>query len=221
MHAESSVTKNFAQLGLFLLVLFLLGGPVVVYADTPEQPAAKASKDNSADELFRTIAALDAEVFASYNRCDMEKFASYFIENLEFYHDKGGVMWTRQDVVDATRKNICGKVRRELVKAALAVYPIKDFGAIETGEHLFCKLDTGKCEGIGKFAMIWQNKDDRWQITRVISYDHRPVAVSLEPTLGGCEHDSSHCRATMAAANARFMAPRSSWAAHRPPQNPP
>jgi hypothetical protein len=168
MHAESSMNKYLAQLGLLLLLLMLLEGPVVVCAATPSQPVA-----GSEDELFRTIAALDAEVFDAYNRCDMEKFATYFIENLEFYHDKGGVTWTRQEVVDATRKNICGKVRRELVKASLAVYPIKDFGAVEIGDHLFCKLDTGKCEGIGKFIQLWQNKNEHWQITRVISYDHR------------------------------------------------
>jgi hypothetical protein len=160
--------KCLTRLGPLLLISLLLDASVVVRAETPAQsPAA------SEDELFRTIAALDTEVFDAFNRCDMEKFASYFVENLEFYHDKGGVTWTRQEVVDATRKNICGKVRRELVKASLAVYPIKDFGAVEIGDHLFCKLDTGKCEGTGKFIHLWQNKDGHWQITRVISYDHR------------------------------------------------
>jgi len=26
--------------------------------------------------------------------------------------------------------------------------------------------------GVFEFAMIWQKKDDRWRITRVISYGH-------------------------------------------------
>jgi hypothetical protein len=169
MEAENSVNKFLAQLALVLLFL-LLECPIVIRADTPSQPPA-----DTANELFQTIAALDAEVFDSYNRCDMEKFASYFVEDVEFYHDKGGVTWTRKDVVDGVKKNICGKVRRELIRASFAVYPIKDFGAVETGDHLFCQIDTDKCEGIAKFMMIWQNKNGHWQITRVLSYDHRPA----------------------------------------------
>ena len=169
MDMENSVNKYVAQLALVLLFL-AFACPVVIRA--ADAPAAVTDAD-----LYKTIAALDAEVFDAYNRCDLEKFASYFIENLEFYHDKGGVMWTRQDVVEATRKNICGKVRRELVESSLAVYPIRDFGAFETGEHLFCHVGAEKCEGIGKFAMIWQNTNGHWQITRVISFDHRPAPI--------------------------------------------
>jgi hypothetical protein len=35
------------------------------------------------------------------------------------------------------RKNICGKVTRELVKGSIEVYPIKDYGAVEIGLHKF------------------------------------------------------------------------------------
>jgi hypothetical protein len=34
---------------------------------------------------------------------------------LEFYHDKGGLMTSKQEL-DATKANICGKATRELVK---------------------------------------------------------------------------------------------------------
>jgi Domain of unknown function (DUF4440) len=127
------------------------------------------------DALTRTVTALDAQVFDAYNRCDLTAFAAFFTSDVEFYHDKGGVTWDRQSVVDNTRKYICHKVRRELMAGTLKVYPIKDYGAIEEGEHRFCQLDTGKCEGIAKFLMIWRNKDETWQMTRVISYGHRAV----------------------------------------------
>lgn len=133
-----------------------------------------AADDDAA--LTRTITALDAQVFGTYNRCDLDAFATFFTPDVEFYHDKGGVTWNRQSVVDNTRKYICHKVRRELVAGTLKVYPIKDYGAIEEGEHHFCQLDTGKCEGIAKFLMIWRNKDGAWQKTRVISYGHRAVS---------------------------------------------
>jgi hypothetical protein len=29
--------------------------------------------------------------------------------------------------------------------------------------------------GAGRFITLWQNKGDPWQVTRVISFDHRPL----------------------------------------------
>ena len=134
--------------------------------------AAAADTD---DSLTRTITTLDTQLFDAYNRCDMDAFARFFTPSVEFYHDTGGVTWNRQSVVDNTRKNICHKVRRELVTGTLNVYPIKDYGAIEEGEHRFCQLDTGKCESIAKFLMIWRNTGGTWQITRVMSYGHHAL----------------------------------------------
>lgn len=131
------------------------------------------------DGLTQTITALDAEVFDAYNKCDLPKFASYFTEDLEFYHDQTGLSVGRQATVDAVKNNICGKVHRDLVPGTLAAYPLKGYGAVETGIHVFCDPKTlgktGKCgdgSGIAKFTHIWQNKDSQWRITRVISYDH-------------------------------------------------
>jgi hypothetical protein len=128
----------------------------------------------SGDELTRTVAALDTKVFDAYNHCDLKTFAEYFSADVEFYHDKAGLMTSRDAVVDATRRNICHKVRRELV-GSIEVYPIKDYGAIEIGTHKFCQIDTGKCEGTGKFFHIWRYQNGHWQLTRVVSYDHRPI----------------------------------------------
>lgn len=128
------------------------------------------------EALTQTVAALDAQVFDAYNRCDMDAFSAYFISKVEFYHDQGGVTWDRDAVVANTRKYICGKVRRELLPETLKVYPIKDYGAIEEGEHRFCQIDTGKCEGIARFLMVWEHKDGRWLMTRIVSYGHRSLA---------------------------------------------
>ncbi len=135
--------------------------------------AAPAEEVDAA--LTAEIAALDAKVFDAYNRCDLKTFADFFSPRVEFYHDKGGVTWDRATVVANTRKWICGKVRRELLKDTLKVYPIKDFGAVEEGEHTFCQTATGECEGIAKFLMVWRrDRAGKWQMTRVISYGHRP-----------------------------------------------
>ena len=142
-------------------------------------------------ELFQTIAALDAKVFDAYNRCDdkdnLKVFGDYFTPDVEFYHDNGGLMASRKAVVASTKKYICGKVRRELIPGTLEVYPIKDYGAIETGEHRFCKIeDADTCEGAAKFAMVWQRKGGLWKMSRVLSFGHRtlPTAAPALDTAG-------------------------------------
>ena len=80
-------------------------------------------------------------------------------------------MTSRQDIIDATKNNICGKVARELVKGSIEVYPINNYGAVEMGLHKFHnnteKERTPAKPGI--IIIIWQNKNNGWKIVRVIS----------------------------------------------------
>jgi len=152
-------------------LLLALAAPSGVAAARPGQ----SPTETAPARLDREMAALDTEVFDAYNRCDLDTFAAFFAPDVEFYHDEGGVTWTRQAVVDATRKNICGKVRRELVSGTLHVSPVKDYGAIVAGEHRFCELSAGgKCEGLANFVTVWRHTGDSWVMTRVLSFGHRP-----------------------------------------------
>lgn len=92
-----------------------------------------------------------------------------------FYHDNGGVTWTRDDMIAGTRKHVCGNFRRELLADTLKVYPIKGFGAIAQGSHRFCQLSSGACDGMADFTMVWRNQNGQWEITRALSYGHRPA----------------------------------------------
>ena len=67
------------------------------------------------------------------------------------------------------------KIRASLIASTLKIYPIKGYGAIEEGEHRFCQISTGKCNGMGKFLMVWRHAGDGWQLTRAVSYDHHPI----------------------------------------------
>ncbi len=163
--------KNFLSLRKALLLLCLLALSVARLNAQPPQ-----SKEEH-DKLFNTIAKLDAEMFDAYNKCDLEKLGNFVAEDLEFYHDQTGLSRGRQAMVDAVKQNICGKVKRELLEGTLEVYPLKNYGAVEIGEHRFCnpKEYTAACgenSGVAKFVMLWQNTDGVWKITRVISYDH-------------------------------------------------
>jgi len=64
-------------------------------------------------------------------------------------------------------------LRRDIVPGSLEVYPIKDYGAVETCLHRFCHVENEKNDcGTFKNVMVWQKKDGVWKVTRVISYDH-------------------------------------------------
>lgn len=139
---------------------------------------ASASSAQAANPLFDTISALDTAAFDAFNHCSspgqLQKHASFFAPDVEFYHDTGGVTWSRQDMLANTARNVCGHFRRELVPGTLAVFPIRDFGAIETGSHRFCQFESGACEGLADFAIVWSHQGGNWVITRVLSYGHRP-----------------------------------------------
>ncbi|NII75135.1 ketosteroid isomerase-like protein [Dyella sp. SG562] len=152
------------RLALWLVPLFVGG---VVHAATP-------AAIPQGDALVRTVNELDKKVFDAYNSCDLKTFGDFFSADIEFYHDNGGLMLGREPVVEATRRNICHKVRRELV-GTLEVYPIKDYGAIETGTHRFCQIGGKTCQGEGKFLHIWRYQNGQWQLTRVVSYDHHSI----------------------------------------------
>ena len=125
-------------------------------------------------ELDKTVAALDRALFDSYNTCDLRKFESFFADDVEFYHDQGGVTLGKAALTDAVRKNICGKTTRELV--SMQVFYMKGYGALETGVHRFHHPGHEEIGvGEGRFVHLWQYKDGRWKITRVVSYDHHPA----------------------------------------------
>lgn len=167
-----------------LLVIVLVVVPA--YAEKKRGVASKQSKSEAAvstkstglpkdDELYRTIAKLDGELFSAYNNCELEKFGSFLPDELEFYHDNGGnPQQTRAMVLEAIKNNICNKVQRELV--SLEVYPMKDFGAVEIGVHRFRHPGREKdTVGEAQFVHLWQNKNGKWLLTRVISFDHRSL----------------------------------------------
>jgi hypothetical protein len=153
---------------------------VTVFAATITIFGGSAATAPEHESLYDTVAALDTAVFDAFNHCSepgqLDKHASYFAADVEFYHDNGGVTWTREDMIADVRKNVCGKFRRELVANSLKVYPIKDFGAIAQGSHRFCQFSSGACEGLADFTIIWREQNGKWEITRALSYGHRPAS---------------------------------------------
>ncbi len=153
------------------LVLSLLAAPGVrmIAQSTPTASVAKP------DALFQTISALDTKLFDAYNKCNLDTLGAMVSDDLEFYHDKTGLSVGKPVFIEAIRKNICGKVHRELVPGTLEVYPLNGYGAVEIGVHRFTHPGLDNELGEAKFITLWQNKNGTWKVTRVISYDHGPV----------------------------------------------
>lgn len=158
-----------ATLSTCFLALAICAGPIV-RAQTAQQGLPPT------DDLYKTIAAQDTKLFNAYNHCDLDTLGSMVAEDLEFYHDKTGLMVGRAPFISAIKNNICGKVQRELVPGSLEIYPLKDYGAVEIGIHRFTHPGDPANLGEAKFVTLWQLKDGTWTVTRAISFDHHTAA---------------------------------------------
>jgi hypothetical protein len=142
--------------------------PATVAAVTLPAPVDQA--------LFATIARQDSLMFVAFNRHDLAQLQTFFAEDLEFYHDKGGLANYAQNLEGFRRmfeQNQTTGLNRQLVPGTMEVYPIKDYGAVETYQHRFCHQENGKADcGTFKNMMVWRLKDGQWKVTRVVSYGH-------------------------------------------------
>jgi hypothetical protein len=141
--------------------------------DKKETAAADQGYKPDDQSLYDTIVHLDSLFFHYYNTCDsnLDKYAAFYADTLEFYHDKGGFDNSRESVIEGTRKNVCGKVTRELLPGSIEVYPIKGYGAVEMGLHKFHNRMEKEVTPAhaGKFVVLWRHLNNDWKITRVIS----------------------------------------------------
>ena len=121
-------------------------------------------------KLHNEIVKMDAKYFNAYNTCDMKTQAEIYDEDLEFFHDKGGLSTSKSNILKSLEKNICNKVTRTLIKGSIEVYPIKNYGAIEIGYHKFFNKEEPNAKSTpSKFIIVWKNKNNSWKITKVIS----------------------------------------------------
>jgi hypothetical protein len=145
----------------------------------PEQPA-----------LTEAIARADAELFALLftGRCDTGRMRAMLADDMEFYHDKDGLVAGNADAFVALFAKNCAerqkpgawRSRRELVRASLHVDPVPGHGAIEAGEHLFYERKGAdgaeQLVGRARFAQVWAlGRDGRWRLSRVLSFAHGPA----------------------------------------------
>ena len=115
------------------MVIFLALNPV----KTLSQTTTPKYEMTVSKEFYNNIVYLDSLFFDAYNHCNIAVMDSLMSEDLEFYHDQGGFSNSKKETMEAVKKNICGKVTRELLKGSIEVYQINAYGAVEIGYHGF------------------------------------------------------------------------------------
>lgn len=160
-------------------LLLLLPAVFAIKFAIAQQAGSTGSKPvkNQSTKLFLDVAKADSLVFAAFNTCDTVSYRKFFKDDLEFYHDLGGLTVGIENEMKSIRE-MCARgsnIRRELIKESLEIYPLKGYGAVEIGVHRFYHTNKGqkeKLSGEYKFVQVWQNVNGEWKIARVISYGH-------------------------------------------------
>lgn len=161
---------------LFIPAILLLFA--VHYATAQESPDSP---------VFIELKKADSLVFEEgFNKCDLEVLKTIMHPDLQFMHDQNGIQ-NRAEFFNAFEESICsnpgGKPIRKLVEGSLTVYPLKNegtlYGAIQMGMHEFYMTEPGKeprFTANGKFIHTWLFEDEKWELYRVVSYDHQQPA---------------------------------------------
>lgn len=144
-------------------------------------PQAQSTTGKQPD-LKRTILYHDSIFWKAYNSCDIATMQKFVTQDVEFYHDKGGLTTSSEKLIEAIRRGLCGspdwRLRREPVSGSIQVFELEQYGALLSGEHVFYVLEKGRNErldGLAKFTHVWRYKDGEWKMHRILSYDHGPA----------------------------------------------
>jgi len=133
-------------------------------------------------KLYKTLQVNDSIIFdASFNTCNLKQLATLISDDLEFYHDKSGLLVGKDTFIENTKNGLCKSpnvLKRELDKNSLEVFPLMKsdgsvYAAIQKGVHYFYENRTKG--GVAKFTHLWVLQDEKWQLKRVLSYDHKPA----------------------------------------------
>ncbi len=146
--------------------------------------AAATASAQDARPLPTQIAEADRALFrAIFEDCDPEALKGLVTDDFEFYHDKWGqIARSKAEFVKAIQ-GLCERQRagtdfkgkRVLVKESLEVFPMKGYGAVESGRHDFFKVEPGKPDvptEKARFTHLWRLDNGKWLLARVLSYDH-------------------------------------------------
>ena len=137
-------------------------------------------------EIKEAILKKDKKFWDAYNTCQTNDMKEFLSEDVEFYHDNGGITLGADNLTNSIQKNLCSKpdfkVRREAINSTVTVDILDKnnviYGVIVSGSHHFYITQNNEKEfksGKAKFFHLWLLKEGNWKMTRILSYDHQAI----------------------------------------------
>jgi hypothetical protein len=144
------------------------------------------AQNKSVDDQLKDALAMDSIFWQHYNTCNIDAMRDFFTDDIEFYHDKGGVINGLDKFLSVSKRNLCSdpnfRLRREVVDGSVKIFPMKDgdnlYGAVLSGQHVFYILEKGKeprLDGLARFTHLLLRTESGWKTSRVLSFDHGPA----------------------------------------------
>jgi Domain of unknown function (DUF4440) len=167
-----------ASLALCVGIMSLVQAQASATTTTASAPATKASVAAPPTPLPNRVRAFDTAFFNAFNTCDMATLERMVSPDLEFFHDLAGTSRTSSAFLASVKANVCGKFSRALVPKTFEAWPLGKEGAIYSGSHQFCHAGKIGCQGEGRFLHVLEEHKGQLRLLRVVSYDHREIAVA-------------------------------------------
>ncbi len=98
------------------------------------------------------------------------------------YHDQAGIISPQDTFVAIMQalEDLPYKSRREVVDGSIEIFPLyrrgKLYGALQHAESDFYAKRDGEKEKLrsqSKSTILWLRQDNRWLMSKVVSYDHQ------------------------------------------------
>ena len=142
---------------------------------------AQADKNS---EVYKTLKANDSLIFErAFNNCELQHLDDLIADDFEFYHDKGGLINSKEAFIKTMKEGICKSNRTHKSTRALVgeleVFLLYNngtlYGALQKGVHKFFETTNGtKVAGsTAQFSHLWILENNNWYLKRVLSFDHQ------------------------------------------------
>jgi hypothetical protein len=153
---------------------------IVIAIITVMAPVMAADSNTDWEAQIRKA---DDTYWHDFNFGTSASFNSHFSQDVEFYHDLGGMVLGYEALakVNSGMDNTKSPGRRVIVPDTLRIFPMRNgpdiYGAIVMGDHDFFNTESGKRTRVmrSSFTNLMLLKDGVWKVARIYSYSHQRV----------------------------------------------
>lgn len=145
------------------------------------QLAFSQTQSTTTKNIVETIGESDKQFWDAYNTCDLESMSNLFTKDVEFYQDKNGKTSGLDALKKSLEQGLCANgstLKREPKEGTIQIFELKGIGGIISGEHYF--LMNGQAIEVARFNHLWVYENGKLKMSRVLSYDHKPVSSETQ-----------------------------------------